>query len=160
MLFSNFEKRKRNLKTDSRLLRREGEMRKEYPNFKRRKRILKTCSPNVLSNVSSNAFVDSTVHFQMLTQRAWIRAGKVTLVAFFWLFSTVRFQMSPQMGCLGGYIITMLAFVLTFHHCVFSNGSSDCLPERMNNHTGCICLTFLHCVFSNGSSKRLHLEDA
>ena len=26
--------------------------------------------------------------------------------------------------------------------CVFSNKPPNCLPERMHNHTGCICLTF------------------
>ena len=37
----------------------------------------------------------------------------------------------------------------TFPHCVFSNASSNCLPERMQSHIGCICLAFLHYVFSN-----------
>ena len=40
--------------------------------------------------------------------------------------------------------------------CAFSNGSSNCLPERMHSHIGCIGLTFLHCAFSNVSSSRLH----
>ena len=31
---------------------------------------------------------------------------------------------------------------LTFLHCAFSNVSSNCLPEMMQNHIGCICLTF------------------
>ena len=39
----------------------------------------------------------------------------------------------------------------TFPHCVFSNVSSNCLPERMQSHIGCICSTFLHCAFSNVS---------
>ena len=43
-----------------------------------------------------------------------------------------------------------------FLHYVFSNVSSNCLPERMHNHIGCICLTFLHCVFSNVSIKNLY----
>ena len=43
----------------------------------------------------------------------------------------------------------------TFLHCAFLNVSSNCLPERMKSHIGCICLTFLHCVFSNVSSKEL-----
>ena len=38
---------------------------------------------------------------------------------------------------------------------MFSNVSSNCLPERMHNHIGCICLTFLHCVFSNVSIKNM-----
>ena len=45
-------------------------------------------------------------------------------------------------------------------HCAFSNVSSNRLPERMQNHTGCICLTFFHCVFLNVSSnclpKKMH----
>ena len=40
-------------------------------------------------------------------------------------------------------------------HYAFSNGSSNVLPEMMRNHIGSICLTFLHCVFSNKSSKCL-----
>ena len=44
---------------------------------------------------------------------------------------------------------------LTFLHCVFSNVSSNRLPEQMQNHTGCICWTFLHCAFSNVSSNDL-----
>ena len=43
----------------------------------------------------------------------------------------------------------------TFLHCAFLNVSSNCLPERMKSHIGCICLTFLHCVFSNVSSNWL-----
>ena len=37
--------------------------------------------------------------------------------------------------------------VLTFHHCAFSNVSSNCLLKKRHNRTGYICLTFLHCVF-------------
>ena len=37
---------------------------------------------------------------QMSPERTWVRAGKVALVAFVWLFSSVCFQMSPQMACL------------------------------------------------------------
>ena len=144
MLFSNFEKRKRNLKTDSRPLRREREMDILFSSFKRRNRILKTNSPNVFQNVSSNRFptlvafvclfstvclqmspqiacprrceitvnaLFSTVHVQMLTQRAWIRAGKVTLVAFVRLFSTVCFQTNLQRAYLRGCKVTLVAFV-------------------------------------------------
>ena len=45
---------------------------------------------------------------------------------------------------------------LTFLHHVFSNVSSNGLPEKRHSHIGCICLTFLHCALSNVSSKRLH----
>ena len=44
---------------------------------------------------------------------------------------------------------------LVFLHCAFSNVSSNCLPEQMHNHIGCICLAFLHCGFSNVSSNDL-----
>ena len=45
---------------------------------------------------------------------------------------------------------------LTFLHCVFSNVSSNRLPEWMQSHTGCICLAFLQCGLSNVSSNGLH----
>ena len=49
---------------------------------------------------------------------------------------------------------------MTFLHCVYSNVSSNCLPEMMHNHTGCICWTFPHRVFSHEPSncfcKRTH----
>ena len=51
-----------------------------------------------------------------------------------------------------------LYILFTFQHCVFSNVSSNCLPERMQTHTGNICLPFLHCVFSNGLSKHVHKQ--
>ena len=43
----------------------------------------------------------------------------------------------------------------TFLHCAFLNVSSNCLPERMKSHIGCICLTFLRYVFLNASSNDL-----
>ena len=43
----------------------------------------------------------------------------------------------------------------TFLHCVFSNVSSNCLPERNHSYTGCICSIFLQWGFSNVSSNRL-----
>ena len=47
---------------------------------------------------------------------------------------------------------------LFFLHYVFLNGFLSCLPEEMQNHTGCICLAFLHCVFSNVFSNGLHMR--
>ena len=87
----------------------------------------------------------SNVYYHMFVQIALGGGCIFTLVAFVWLFSTV----SPQFACLSGCIITLVAFL----HSVFSNVPSNCLPERMHNHTGCICLTFLHCVLSNVSSN-------
>ena len=51
--------------------------------------------------------------------------------------------------------ISLVAF-FTFLHCVFSNVSSNRLPEKRRSHIGYICLTFLHCAFSNVSSNGLH----
>ena len=47
-----------------------------------------------------------------------------------------------------------VAFV-TFLQCAFLNVFSNCLPDRMQNHTCCIYSTFLHCAFSNVSSNCL-----
>ena len=40
---------------------------------------------------------------------------------------------------------------LTFLHCASLNVFSNCLPEKMQIHIGCIYFTFLHCAFSNVS---------
>ena len=45
--------------------------------------------------------------------------------------------------------------ITNYFHCVSSNVSSNCQPERMQNHIGYICLAFLHCVSSNVSSNGL-----
>ena len=58
------------------------------------------------------------------------------------------FQMFTQIVHLRAYIVTLVLFVWLFHY-EFSNISSNCLPEMMHNHTGCICFAFLHCDFSN-----------
>ena len=41
--------------------------------------------------------------------------------------------------------------VWIFSTVFFWNVPSNCLPERMQSHIGCICSTFLHCAFSNVS---------
>ena len=102
----------------------------------------------------------ATVYFHVRPQRAWIRAVKLTLVAFVRLFSSVYFQMcalsnvssnglpekrQSHTGCI----------YLTFLRCVLLNVSSDGLLERKLSCTGCICLTFLHCVISYETSKNL-----
>ena len=43
--------------------------------------------------------------FQMSTQRSWIRASKLTLVAFFLLFASVRLRINPQMACMRRCIV-------------------------------------------------------
>ena len=58
--------------------------------------------------------VSSNVPSNCLPERTWIRACKVTLVAFVWLFSTVCLQMCPQIACIRGCIITQVAFVWFF----------------------------------------------
>ena len=44
---------------------------------------------------------------------------------------------------------------LVFLHWAFLNGSLNCLPVRMQSPIGSISFLFLHCAFSNGSSDRL-----
>ena len=51
--------------------------------------------------------------------------------------------------------LSMGHFSLTFLDCVFSNVSSNFLPEKRHSHIGCICLALLHCAFSNVSSNYL-----
>ena len=46
--------------------------------------------------------------------------------------------------------VTLVAFVS-----LFSTVPSNCLPEKMQSHIGCIRLTFLQCAFSNVSSNGL-----
>ena len=50
----------------------------------------------------------------MRPQRTWIRAAKLTLVAFVWLFLGVFFQMWPQIVCLRRGIVTLVAFIWLF----------------------------------------------
>ena len=69
-------------------------------------------------------------------------------------FTFVWFQMCHKIVYPRGFIFTLVAYVLPFSG-VFLNESSNCLPEKMHIHTGCICLTFLQCVFSNTASNRL-----
>ena len=52
----------------------------------------------------------------MLSQIVWPRGCKVTLVAFFWLFSILRLQTSPQFASVWECIVTLIAFVCL---CVF-----------------------------------------
>ena len=59
---------------------------------------------------------------------ACLRSGKVTLVAFVWLFSAVHFQMCFQSTCISRCKVTLVAFVwlfsaVHFHepHPLFSN---------------------------------------
>ena len=56
----------------------------------------------------------STVCFQMCPQTSCTRGGIITLVTFIWLFSTVCFQMCHQMSCLWGCKVTLVAFVQLF----------------------------------------------
>ena len=41
---------------------------------------------------------------------------------------------------------------------MFLNESSNCMHQKMYNHSGYICLTFLHWVFKNVSSNCLHFS--
>ena len=92
-----------------------------------------------------------TMPFQMFLQIAC--RSIVALAAIVWFSPIVCFQMSSQIACLRAYKITFVAFVicLTFPRCGFSNVSSNCLPQRMHNHIGCIYFTFHHYAFWNVS---------
>ena len=56
----------------------------------------------------------STMGCQMSPQIVCPRRGKVTLDAFVGLFSTVYFQMCPQMACIRRCIVALVAFVWLF----------------------------------------------
>ena len=47
---------------------------------------------------------------------------------------------------------------LIFLRCVFSNVSSNGLPEKKQSHIACICLTLPHCALSNVSLNRLPVK--
>ena len=56
----------------------------------------------------------------------------------------------PQLQtCIITWVALFLSPVYVFHHCVFSNVSSNALLRWMHNHIGCICKAVLRCVFSN-----------
>ena len=97
----------------------------------------------------------------MCPQIACLKGCKITLVAFVGLFSTMGFLMSPQRTWIR---VTLVAFFWLFST-VFSNDSSNCLPERMQSHTVCICWTIpehlepflnLSCGLSHVSSNWMH----
>ena len=94
--------------------------------------------------------------FQMFLQIAC--RSIVALASIVWFPPIVCFQMSSQIACLRAYKITLVALVicLTFPRRGFSNVSSNCLPEQIHNHIGCICLTYHHYASWNVSSTRLH----
>ena len=89
----------------------------------------------------------------MSHQLTCCRGCIITLVAFFWLFSTVCFQMCPQMACLRRCIVALVAFL---HH-VFSNESSNHLPERKHSCIGCICGASPHYESANAFWYGLHV---
>ena len=97
----------------------------------------------------------STVHFQMCPQIACPNKFKFRSVALVWLFYTVRLQMFPQRAFRSE---KAKSHWLHFLHCAISYVSSNCLPEQMQSHNGCIFFTFLYCSLSNVSSKSLDLN--
>ena len=72
--------------------------------------------------------------------------------------------MSPQITCMKRCLLlsqTGSGYICwSFLHCMFSNVSSSCLPERMYSNRGYICLTFSHCVCSHMSPHIAWREDA
>ena len=72
------------------------------------------------------------------------------------LYSTKHvFSCVPSDGRVGRMHSNTDYIRLILLHCVFSNVSSNCLPQRMQNYTGGICWTFLHYGLSYVSSKNL-----
>ena len=80
------------------------------------------------------------------------------MVAFVRIFHCVFSDVSSN--CLPEHVQSYIGsiFFFTFLHCGFSNVSSKSLDLKWQSHIGCICLTFLHCAFSNVSSKSLDLK--
>ena len=72
----------------------------------------------------------STMGCQMSPQIVCPRRGKVTLVAFIGLFSTVPFQMSPQITCLRRGKVTMVAFVWLFSTMLFQMSPQTAYMRR------------------------------
>ena len=62
--------------------------------------------------------------------------------------------MCPQCTFITTGIFSLVAFVQLFSTVRFSNVSSNCLPLRMQSHTGCICLTSYQ--FSSLSQELLY----
>ena len=89
------------------------------------------------------SFLHWPVPLHMSPQRTWVRAGKVTLVAFVWLFSTVRFQMSLQMFCPRRCKVTLVAFVWLFSTVRFQMRPQIVCPRR-----GIVTLVALVWLFS------------
>ena len=82
-----------------------------------------------------------SVCFHMRYQSACQSGCIFTLVAFVWIFSTVIFQVGLRNHCPRGWNITLAAYVLLLIHCVFLNGSVNCLYWSMHSHICCLCLT-------------------
>ena len=80
----------------------------------------------------------------------------VDVVPLGYLYSTKHvFSCVPSDGRVGRMHSNTDYIRLILLHCVFSNVSSNCLPQRMQNYTGGICRTFLHYGLSYVSSKNL-----
>ena len=119
----------------------------------------------------------------MCPQNVRPRRGKVTLVAFVWLFSTVRFQMCPQMACPRGCIVTLVAFfglfaAVHFQMCLQTTCMAGCeitlvafvwlisavyfkMTSQAAFHRWCILalvalIRLFSSVFSNGLHEKRH----
>ena len=119
-----------------------------------------------------------TVYFHVRPQRAWIRAVKLTLVAFVRLFlqcvfSNVCFKELAYEHAKSHWLHVCVFFLVCVVKCVFkwpaweetkshwlhlfdfSYETSKNLDQSSQTHTCCICLTFPRCVFSNVTSNCL-----
>ena len=136
--FPSFEKRKRNLKKDSQLSRRERERNILFSSFKRRKRKWKLI----------HHFREETGKFEMLFSNSERRKRNLKT-------DSPLSRQEREMKILFSSFKRRKRILKTNSPNVFSNFSSNRFPERMHSHIGCICLSFLHCVSSDVSSNHL-----
>ena len=66
---------------------------------------------------------------------------------------TLNVQMYPQITCMSWCIVTSFTLISFFLCCVFSDVSSNCLPQQMHSRIGCTCLTFPQYESSDDSSN-------
>ena len=84
------------------------------------------------------------------------KAGSVVTLDFICLTSLLCVFSNASSDCLPDMRHSHMRYIYwTFLHCAFSNVTSEHLPKKMHSHTGCICLFFLHCDFSNVPSNCL-----
>ena len=91
-----------------------------------------------------NDFIDLHLE-QMQSRKGYISS----------IFLQIDLSISYQNVCSSGCKVKLVTFVWYFATGSFLNVFSNCLPEQMHSHIGCICKIFHQSVFSNVSSNRL-----